>query len=37
MVNLAGCGKRDVAGRAAMSELTVRMGAWSVCKASRLS
>lgn len=36
-VYLAGCGKKDVVGRAAMSELSVRMGAWSVCKASCLS
>ncbi len=36
-VNLAGWGKKDVVGRAAMSELMVRMGAWSVCKASCLS
>lgn len=36
-VNLAGCGKKDLGGRAAMSELKARMGAWSVCRASRLS
>lgn len=34
---LEGCGKKDVVGRAAMSELNVRTGAWSICKASCLS
>lgn len=34
---LAGCGRKDAAGRAAISELRVRMGARSVCRASRLS
>lgn len=36
-VNLAGCGKKEAAGRAATSELKARMGAWSVCRASCLS
>jgi len=36
-VYLAGCGKKDLVGRAAMSELRVRVGAWSVCKASCFS
>lgn len=36
-VNPAGCGKNDVVGRAAISELKARMGAWSACKASCLS
>lgn len=37
MVNLEGCGKKDVAGRAGMSELKGRTGAWSICRASCLS
>lgn len=37
MVTLEGCGIKDVVGRAAMSELKVTTGAWSVCKASCLS
>lgn len=36
-VNLEGCGKKDVAGTAATSELKVRTGEWSVCRASCLS
>lgn len=36
-VNLEGCGKKDVVGKAAMSELMVRTGVWRVCKASCLS
>jgi len=35
--SLEGCGKKDVVGKAAMSELIVRTGARSVCKASCLS
>ena len=34
---LEGCGKKDVLGSAAVSELKVRTGALSVCKASCLS
>lgn len=34
---LEGCGRKDAAGRAAMSELRARTGAWSVCRASCLS
>lgn len=36
-VVLEGCGKKDAVARAALSELNMRMGEWSICKASCLS